>query len=206
MNGWLNPLSDIFWCYTGLGTEPVPTNNVLTYLASSYRPSAVALDIACDQEGRGTFASIERKMGRTDLNETFTRYTYTTPDYVLGTFHVPDLRYWDWQMISSQNRWHGAIFKSHPDARIYFQCTADDGGLELQPALERAEPQRDHRPEARQQRIRIHPPCEICAGNESLGGRSGSHGSGRARRLGLRLLRQRLRRYQGGGWRFHLGG
>ena len=129
MTGWDNPLSDIFWCYTGLGKTPTPVNNVLTYLASSYRPSAVGVDIATDREGRSTFTSIERKMGRTDLNQTFTRYAYTTPDYVLGTFHVPDLRYWDWLMISSQNRWHGAIFRGHPDARIYFQCTADTGGL-----------------------------------------------------------------------------
>ncbi len=135
MLGLNNPLSDIFWCYTGLGQAPTPVNNVLTYLASSYRPSAVALDIASDQEGRGTFVSIERKMGRAipgtqdiDTNNTFTRYTYTTPDYILGTFHVPDLRYWDWQMISSQNRWHGAIFKGHPDARIFFQCSVTPPG------------------------------------------------------------------------------
>lgn len=136
MEGLTNPLSEIFWCYTGLGQAPVPANNVLTYLASSYRPAAVMLDLAADLEGRGTYTNIERKMGRAingtqqiDLNETFTRHTYVTPDYILGTFHVGNWRYWLWQMISSQNRWHGAIFKSHPDARIYFQCTADDGGL-----------------------------------------------------------------------------
>jgi autotransporter-associated beta strand protein len=129
MTGWDNPLSDIFWCYTGMGKTPTPVNNVLTYLASSYRPAAVMLDLATDIEGRGAYTNIERKMGRAingtqdgDLNETFTRHTYVTPDYVLGTFHVGNWRYWLWQMISSQNRWHGAIFNSHPDARIFFQC------------------------------------------------------------------------------------
>lgn len=130
MEGLNNPFSDIFWCYTGLGKSGLPVNNVLTYLASSYRPPALAIDLATDLVGRGSYASIERKMGRAingtqqiDLNETFTRYTYTTPDFILGTFHVGNWRYWWWQMISSQNRWHGAIFNSHPDARIYFQCS-----------------------------------------------------------------------------------
>ena len=136
MEGLTNPLSEVFWCYTGLGRPPVAKDNVLTYLASSYRPSALMIDVAVDLAGRGSYTNIERKMGRAingtqqiDLNETFTRHTYVTPDYILGTNHVGNWRYWLWQMISSQNRWHGAIFNSHPDARIFFQCTADDGGL-----------------------------------------------------------------------------
>jgi len=136
MEGLTNPLSEIFWCYTGLGRAPVPKDNVLTYLASSYRPPALMIDLAVDLAGRGTYTNIERKMGRAingtqqiDLNETFTRHTYVTPDYILGTIHVGNWRYWLWQMISSQNRWHGAIFNSHPDARVFFQCTTDDGGL-----------------------------------------------------------------------------
>ncbi|TAE77122.1 MAG: hypothetical protein EAZ84_05535, partial [Verrucomicrobia bacterium] len=136
MEGLNNPFSEIFWCYTGLGRMPIPGNNVLTYLASSYRLPALAIDLATDLAGRGSYTSIERKMGRAingtqqmDLNETFTRHSYITPDYILGTIHVGHWRYWLWQMISSQNRWHGAIFNSHPDARIFFQCTADSGGL-----------------------------------------------------------------------------
>lgn len=137
MEGLTNPLSEIFWCYTGLGRAAVPNNNLLTYLASSYRPPAVMVDLATDLVGRGSYASVERKMGRAingtqqiDLNETFTRYSYVTPDYILGTFHVGNWRYWLWQMISSQNRWHGAIFNSHPDARIFFQCgVTPSGGL-----------------------------------------------------------------------------
>jgi autotransporter-associated beta strand protein len=135
MEGLTNPLSEIFWCYTGLGQAPVPKDNVLTYLASSYRPSALMIDVAVDLAGRGTYTNIERKMGRAingtqqiDLNETFTRHTYVTPDYILGTNHVGNWRYWLWQMISSQNRWHGAVFNSHPDARIFFQCGVTPAG------------------------------------------------------------------------------
>jgi hypothetical protein len=31
----------------------------------------------------------------------------------------------EWAKISTQNRWQGAIFKGHPDARVYVQCKND---------------------------------------------------------------------------------
>lgn len=135
--GASNPFSQIFWCYTGVGPIPVPSENTLTFLASSYRPSAVVADIGSDAEGRGVYTCIERKLGRgqyipamiLNFSQFFTRYTYVSPDYVLGTFHVPATPQWNWTMISSQNRWHGAIFKSHPDARIYFQCSLPTGEI-----------------------------------------------------------------------------
>ena len=135
--GASNQLSQIFWCYTGVGPTPEPHENTLTFLASSYRPAAVVADLGADAAGRGVYTSIERKLGRgqyvpsmiLDFTQFFTRYTYVSPDYVLGTFHIPATPQWNWTMISSQNRWHGAIFKSHPDARIYFQCSLPTGEI-----------------------------------------------------------------------------
>jgi hypothetical protein len=49
------------------------------------------------------------------------RYTYCTPDFVMGTSMVPALPVESWTAISSQNRWEGVIFAGHPTARIFAQ-------------------------------------------------------------------------------------
>jgi hypothetical protein len=49
------------------------------------------------------------------------RYTWCTPDFVLGTSMVPARPKEDWANISSQNRWEGVIFGGHPSARIFVQ-------------------------------------------------------------------------------------
>jgi hypothetical protein len=49
------------------------------------------------------------------------RYTYATPDFVLGTSMVPARPAADWTNISSQNRWDGVIFAGSPTARIFAQ-------------------------------------------------------------------------------------
>jgi len=134
--GDINPLSSAFWFYTGASTAAVPSDNIFTFLAASYRPPSLVLDLMTDLEGRGSHVNIERKVGIgsyypqsvPDLSQSFTRYTYTTPDYVMGTFHIMAIPQWDWMMISSQNRWHGAVFKGHPDSRIFFQCATDSNG------------------------------------------------------------------------------
>ncbi len=49
------------------------------------------------------------------------RYTYGTPDFVIGTSMVEARPKEDWTNISSQNRWEGVIFAGHPTARIFAQ-------------------------------------------------------------------------------------
>jgi autotransporter-associated beta strand protein len=128
-----NPLTSAFWFYTGASQSAVPSDNIFTILASSYRPPSLVMDLMTDLQGRGSYVNTERKVGIgsyypasvPDLAQSFTRYTYTTPDFVIGTFHVMAMPQWNWMMISSQNRWHGAVFKGHPDSRIFFQCEPD---------------------------------------------------------------------------------
>ena len=55
------------------------------------------------------------------------RYTYCTPDFVLGTSMVPALPLDAWTPISSQNRWEGVIFAGNPTARVFPQTQANDG-------------------------------------------------------------------------------
>ncbi len=131
--GDFNPLTSAFWFYTGGSQPAVPSDNIFTFLASSYRPPSLVMDLMTDLQGRGSYVNIERKVGIgsyypesvPDLAQSFTRYTYTTPDFVMGTFHCMAMPQWNWMMISSQNRWHGAVFKGHPDSRIFFQCEPD---------------------------------------------------------------------------------
>lgn len=55
------------------------------------------------------------------------RYTFSTPDYVMGTSMVPALSAAEWTLISSQNRWEGVTFAGNETARIYVQPVASDG-------------------------------------------------------------------------------
>ncbi len=55
------------------------------------------------------------------------RYTFCTPDFVMGTSMVPALPMDAWAPISSQNRWEGVIFAGHATARIFPQTQANDG-------------------------------------------------------------------------------
>jgi hypothetical protein len=49
------------------------------------------------------------------------RYTWCTPDFILGTNMVEARPNADWANFSSQNRWDGLIFGGHSTARIYVQ-------------------------------------------------------------------------------------
>ena len=49
------------------------------------------------------------------------RYTWSTPDFVMGMTQVEARPHGDWTAISSQNRWNGVIFGGHETARIFTQ-------------------------------------------------------------------------------------
>ena len=55
------------------------------------------------------------------------RYSYCTPNFIMGSLACEARRYEDWVMISSQNRWMGIIYNENPDARIFPLCkTGED--------------------------------------------------------------------------------
>lgn len=70
------------------------------------------------------------------------RYDYCTPDYILGSWWMdprlgtafrvsPHLDYApldNYAAISAQNRWQGVIFATHPNARVFPQCTGEERG------------------------------------------------------------------------------
>ena len=127
------------WYYLGIGNATKLERNLFTLVASSYRMPLITMDIALDTKRRGTYEIIQRKMGlaidsfhmnpdyrlRQD-NGGLVRYSYCTPDFILGAAHFEARKWQDWTLISSQNRWHGVIFAGNEDARIYPQCSLNN--------------------------------------------------------------------------------
>ncbi len=50
-----------------------------------------------------------------------TRYTWCTPDFIMGSSMVESRPYSDWAGFSSQNRWNRVIFAGTPTGRIFAQ-------------------------------------------------------------------------------------
>ena len=128
--------SGLGYFFFGVGNNPGLQQTLLTALTSSYRPDLVVIDIVCDLKGRGVYEVIQRPLGlvtdtnffrpaqyrmRTDTGGIL-RYSYCTPDFVMGTPMCESRPHYDWAMISSQNRSHGVIFEGDQAACILPQC------------------------------------------------------------------------------------
>ena len=124
-------LRRFWWFYAGMGEPVVPSHHVFTIVSSRYRPSPEVVDIALDRLGRGEYEIRQRRMGlaekgffecpdyrlRTDFGGIL-RYSWCTPEFIMGMPILEARPFEDWTLISSQNRWQGVIFRGHPDARI----------------------------------------------------------------------------------------
>lgn len=123
--------------YYGEGYDIPPRDNEYSLTTSRYRIPQLILDMARDADGRGVYEIRQRRMGavipggvpggpvyrvygRGDNN--LLRYTFATPDFVMGTAIFPADSWKNWTLISSQNRWQGVTFRGHPDARIVPEC------------------------------------------------------------------------------------
>lgn len=120
---------------------------------SGYRMPLEVMRLALDVEARGEYEVVQRCMGlaergweRTPLPPVvpfgfsglrsdfggFLRYSYCTPDFVMGTLMSEARPYTDWSPGAAQNRWQGVIFRGHTDAAIVPECLAVDTHLNLQ--------------------------------------------------------------------------
>ena len=138
----ITPITHNMWYYAGLGSPSTPTQEMFTVLTSGYRPPLVVIDLVLDVQGRGNYELHERPLGladggfyrnphyklRTDYGG-IVRYSYCTPDFIMGMPVVEARPFTDWILISSQSRWLGVIFAGDLDARIYPQCKPDDGSV-----------------------------------------------------------------------------
>ena len=132
------------WYYLNRGKKDAIRPSEWMVATSVYRMPLVVMDIALNPGGRGVYEVKQRRMGlvhkgysrppfyrlRTDVGGIY-RYSYCTPDFIIGTLMFEARPCEDWAAISAQNRWHGVIFLGHPDARIYPQCEALDRHLNL---------------------------------------------------------------------------
>lgn len=135
------------WYGLGIGTAASKHPGVMCLATSTYRPPLVVIDIALDVAGRGVYESKSRRPGKRLLpipdplpprltnildwnNGGIYRYTYCTPDFVLGSLMVDKRANADWMAGSAQNRWQGAIFKGADNGRIFPQCVPSPTGYE----------------------------------------------------------------------------
>ena len=145
------PMEEMSWYHFGLGKAHSLTPAMMCPATTLWRPSPVVATLALDWNGRGVYEYYSRRPGLawpnregepvpnyvSDPKHPFfqpkgnarlrpeggglLRYTYCTPDFVLGTSMVQALPELDWVGLSSQNRWEGVIFADHPTARIFTQ-------------------------------------------------------------------------------------
>jgi len=127
--------SEYGYLFFGVGEKPRFQSTLLSALMTSYRPPLVVVDIVCDRKGRGVYEVNQRPLGlaengyyeppiyhmQTDYGGIL-RYSYCTPDFVIGTCMCEARPREDWTLISSQNRSHGVIFAGHENAAILPQC------------------------------------------------------------------------------------
>jgi len=127
--------SEYGYLFFGVGEKPHFQSVLLSAMTTSYRPPLVVVDIVCDRVGRGIYEVKQRPLGlaadgeyeppiyhmRTDYGGIL-RYSYCTPDFVMGTCMYEARPREDWTLISSQNRSHGVIFAGHENTAILPQC------------------------------------------------------------------------------------
>lgn len=124
-------LSVWVWYLMGIGELSPVSLNDYTAMTTSYRVAEVVIELAQDIQGRGTYEIKQRPLGLAQdgcyinpdyhLREDWggiLRYSYCTPQFIMGSLMCEPRPFTDWTMISSQNRFQGTIFSSHPDARI----------------------------------------------------------------------------------------
>jgi hypothetical protein len=130
--------------YFGLGGARSQHPGHMCAATSTYRPPLCVMDMALDVEGRGTYEYVSRRMGLNLLPkpdeadwETYVmrpdyggilRYTYCTPDFIMGTSMVEARPHEQWAAISSQNRWDGVVFGGARDACLFAQPLKPERG------------------------------------------------------------------------------
>ena len=114
------------WAYWYFGLNPSfgrrPYGMDYVCLDSAYRPHPLIGKIAADAAARGVYEIEMRPLGWALPEDKYPdyrpdpewgriyRYTYATPDFIVGTQMYPQAAFTNWCMISSQNRFHGVVY------------------------------------------------------------------------------------------------
>jgi lysophospholipase L1-like esterase len=125
------------------GGEGDSSSHFFAQLLSNYKWKPILWQLALDREGRGEFASIRRQPGEAeaklprplgtersmlvDTESRFVRYSWITPDYILGC--QMDYPLAPHSHLSIQNRWQGMTFKGEQGPRVFpSTLKVDDSG------------------------------------------------------------------------------
>lgn len=126
-------LSCAAWYALGMGRPEFEHFSMIPFITSSWQMPDVVRDLALDVVGRGCYEIRERRPGlmrpghekvgeysalRPDFGG-IVHYGYCTPDFIMGSLLCEARPASDWATLSSQNRWHGVVFRGARDARIY---------------------------------------------------------------------------------------
>ena len=133
------------WYYLGIGGAGSKHPGIMCLATSTYRMPLVVMDIALDINGRGVYEYKSRRPGAAEYPTTSVgghllyktdpdhggiyRYSYCTPDFVLGTSMVLKREHQtEWTWISDQNRQSMAVFKGDVRNVIMPICTSTSDG------------------------------------------------------------------------------
>jgi len=151
-------MEGLTWYHFGLGKVKGLVPAYVRAATTFWRPSPLVVELATNWNGRGVYEYSSRRPGLSEPPKagepprnlvddpknpffkpegvhvlrpeggSLLRYSYCTPDFVLGTSMVEARPQTDWLPFSSQNRWEGVIFAGHPTARIFTQPTMKEHG------------------------------------------------------------------------------
>jgi hypothetical protein len=125
-------LRRVAWYQIGFGDPEFVHDSMIPFVTTTWQVPDVVLQTAHNSSMRGAYEISQRRMGlaekgydcppdyrlRTDFGGLL-RYTYCTPDFIMGSLFMEARPIDDWAGISSQGRWSGVIFAGDPDARVY---------------------------------------------------------------------------------------
>lgn len=120
------------WYVIGSGDPEFVHDSMIPFVTSTWQVPDLVLQIAATRSVHEPYEIRQRRMGlaekgyhrpknyrlKTDFGGIF-RYTYCTPEYIMGSLMFEARPTEDWAAISSQNRWSGVIFAGDPDARVF---------------------------------------------------------------------------------------
>jgi hypothetical protein len=120
------------WYLIGVGEPRFVHSAMLPFVTTTWEAPDIVLQIAHNSQTRGVYEISQRRMGlavqgysnpgqyrlRTDFGGIL-RYTYCTPDFIMGSLTMEARPVDDWVAISGQGRWAGVVFSGDVDARVY---------------------------------------------------------------------------------------
>lgn len=139
------------WYTLGIGSPEFVHFGMLPFVTSSWKMPDVVMDLALDVQSRGSYEVLERRPGiakpgvdrkkgvsfAAPEGGGLVRYSYCTPEFVMGSLLCAARPASDWTTMSAQNRWHGVIFRGAMNARIYPYCETDHSSYNQQWAVQR---------------------------------------------------------------------